>query len=296
MSKKYILQRSIDIWTSIHNFYNRRVIKKIASILLRIDSQIITDLSVMHRCINVFTKRYLYKIQLSGDRIERDLNNRKLFTPCAESLVSPVIVHRKKPLIIKLPILDEPKEYDKYAYYVLAELAKCGHMEKFEINKYPLIIAGLNILESFECGKQVRRKVYQYLQKREDSIVRVGLVHGDFHRGNIMIMDGKPVLIDFDCARDNDIQAIDALYYILEEVRYKHGQNKSWLEYWRDIFNNINSLENYICFEQVDIDLKFGFVLLLLDRLAQDFQYDYSFKTSYRDSINRINRLILKEK
>ena len=60
----------------------------------------------------------------------------------------------------------------------------------------------------------------------------MGIVHGDFHRNNIMRKGNIPVLIDFDCFRENDVQAVDALYYILEEVRYRNGYKKLWLEEW----------------------------------------------------------------
>lgn len=293
--KKYILQKTIDEWFRVHNLYNGKVIKLVAAKILRINSQTITNLSVTNRCMNVFTKRYLFKIQLYGNNVERDINNRKFFSSHAKSLVSPINIYEKKPLTFVMPLLDKPILYDESACYILNELAKCGHKVTFKIRDYSLINVGLNIIRDCEYGELARKRIYKYLREKEGVQIRVGLVHGDFHRGNIMHMDGKPILIDFDCARENDVQAIDALYYVLEEVGYKHRHSESWLGYWISVYKNIASIEEHICLEQVDVDLKFGLILLLLERLAQDVQYDYSFVSSKRDAINKINKLFVGE-
>lgn len=296
MSKKYVLQRNIDRWLKAHGFYRGKVVKRIASIILSINSQAIIDLSVTNRCMNVFTKQYLYKIQLYGDNMDRDLYNRNLFLSYAKSFVSPIKIYKKSPLTIVMPILDKPVKYDEAAFYVLSELAKLGNKVKFNVGDYPLLKVGINVLGKCECGKLASEKIYKYLKKQEGIQLRVGLVHGDFHRGNIMYMNGKPILIDFDCVRENDIQAIDALYFVLEELSNEHRHNQIWLEYWIYIYRNIESIESHICLQHVDLDLKFGWILLLLERLAQDSQYDSSFVFSNRDVISAINKIFLREK
>lgn len=252
------------------------------------------ELRIINHCMIVFTSENIIKIQLFGDNLDRDLRGRELFYSKDKSLVSPMEVQKKIPLSISMPILEKPQNYDEAADYILKEMKKFGNIISFKICDYPLLEAGLDILEKGENGKKAKEKVYTFLHRREYSPVRVGLVHGDFHRGNIMYMNGKPILIDFDCARENDIQAVDALYYILEEKSISH--NKKWLEYWISIYIDSSNVNTHICFQHADVEIKFGLIILLLERIAQDIQDTpdkYAYLHAHRKTISKINSLLI---
>jgi len=288
MGKKYIICRKTVNWLERHNFFKCSLTRKIIACVLGVDSYSIVKLSIRNRCINVFTNKYLYKFQLYGDNIKKDLKNRQLFYDCRQLLASPIKVHRRNPLTVMMPILKQEIVSDKVVCYILDILKELGHKTAFKMNEYPLVMDGLNVLVNCDC-KEISKKLREYLQEQEGVMVRVGIVHGDFHRDNIMFKGNMPVLIDFDCSRGNDIQAVDALYYILEEVRHKHGYRKSWLDEWLLIYKDINIMSEYSCIEQVDIDFKLGLIILFLERISQDQKFNYLFIKNNRHIIKKIN-------
>lgn len=250
-----------------------------------------------NQCVNIFTSHYIYKFQLYGDNIKKDLKNRKLFSVYGQSsLVSPIKVYKRIPLAIMMPILNQPIKNEKAACHILNRLKEAGHKAVFQMEDYPLIMNGLNILDDCDSGRRISKKLRKYLQKQKGVMVRVGIVHGDFHRNNIMCKGSTPVLIDFDCSRDNDIQAIDALYYILEEVRHMHGYKKPWLDEWLLIYENINIMYRYRCSQQIDMDLRFGLIILLLERISQEQQFDFRFIEINKNSVKKVSRKLINEK
>lgn len=296
MEIKYSLWSNIDKFIRTHSFYNNNITKRIVAKILRIDVQSITSFNVRNRCINVFTGNYLYKLQLYGDNIKKDLKNRKLFSVYGQSLMSPIKVYKRIPLTTMMPILKLPTDNEKAACYILKKLKEVSHEALFKVEDYPLIIDGLNILENCDNGRTASKKVHKYLQEQEGVTIRVGIVHGDFHRDNIMCKGSTPVVIDFDCFRNNDIQAIDALYYILEEVRHMHRCRKSWLDEWLLLYDNETLMHRYRCLEYVDIDLRLGLIILLLERMSQAHQYDCNFIEINRNSFKKISSKLINKK
>ncbi len=297
MGKRYIWQRKIDYWLCAKKIYTSHITKGVVAKILGIDSNLIKDISIRNRCINVFTSDYLYKFQLYGDNIKIDLKNRNRFSYYMLPLMSPIKVYKRIPLTIMMPILERPIDNEEMACYILNRLKVVGHETVFKLNNYPFIMDGLNTLRNcrYVSGRRIGEELQKYLQKREGIMVRAGIVHGDFHRDNIMCKGNIPVLIDFDCFRENDVQAIDALYYILEEVRHKNGYKKPWLEEWLLTYENIDMVYNYKCIEYVDIDFKFGFIILLLERISQDQRYDYLFIQSNERIVKKIKQKLIKE-
>lgn len=289
MGKEYILQQSINNWLVNYNLYERRITKKILAWILGIDVHLIVSLNVRSRCINVLTENCFYKIQIYGDSIKRDLNNRKLYL-IYKQLIPPIKIYRKIPFTVMMPRLKKSTKKEEMAYYILEKLRETAHKTLFKIDDYPLIINGLNVLEKCDGGGQVSRKLREYLKKQEEVILYVGIVHGDFHSDNIMCLGNMPVIIDIDCSRENDIQAVDALYYIIEEVKREHGDRKNWLDEWLLVYNNINIVYGYRCIQQVDIDIKLGLIILLLERISQDKQDDSYFIETNKESIKKIIR------
>ncbi|HBI59674.1 MAG TPA: hypothetical protein DDY31_00425 [Lachnospiraceae bacterium] len=295
MKKKDKILVKIERWLNIHDGFDKKNTKKMLAAFLHISESSIMSLSVRNRCINIYTDDYMYKIQLYGDSIKRDLNNRKYFLNQRIKLLAPVKIYKKHPLVIKTPILKQSYSTSEAADYLLGKLSDHGYMKAFRVNDYPLLIAGLMILETYVYGKYVSKKISEYFQRKSTSMVRAGIVHGDFHRGNIMFKNNRPVLIDLDCARACDIQAVDALYYILEEERHKHGYQEIWLVEWMILYDNLQVIYKYRCSKWVDMDLKFGLIVLLLERIAQDQNYDPLFAENNKKVIRKINLKLLEE-
>lgn len=287
--KDYTICKKVEIWLSKHKFYEKSITRKIIAAVLAIDCHSIIMLNVRNHCINVRTGECFYKIQIYSNNIKMDLKNRKLFYGYSHLLVSPIKIYRKKPLIIAMPILEKRSSLnEKASCYILDILKEKSYQTKFKVNDYPLISMGLSILGNYDYGKHLSESLYKYLLEQEGVIVRVGVVHGDFHRENIMFRGRMPLLIDFDCSRENDIQSIDALYYILEEVRHKNGYKRPWLDEWLLVYQNIDVMYEYKCIDKVDIDLKFGLIILFLERIAQEQKLDCFDIENYKEMIKKI--------
>lgn len=295
MHKKFCLWRKIInfIRSRTYKYIDNKITRRIAAKILHIDKRLIKDLNIRNQCANIFTDRYLYKCQLYGDSIGRDLRNRKLFSDYKKSgMISPIKVYRKKPLTIIMPILKPPVNYEEASWCILDKLKESSHKIAFRVENYPLIMDGLRLLRKCDSGKVLSEKLYEYLKKQQGSIVRVGIVHGDFHRENILYKSNLPVLIDFDCSREDDIQAVDALYYILEEVRRDNEYKKSLLEDWLLIYENVDMIYGYKCMKQVDIDLRFGLIIFFLERISQEQRYNCRFIDEQENSIKKISYIL----
>lgn len=288
-TKKYVLYRKIEGWINIYNVCNRNFTKRVLEKILHINVCSIEALSVRNQCVNVFTNNYLYKVQLYGDNLKKDLENRILFCDKRIPLLSPVNVYKKYPFVVKMPILDQMDVDDASVTYIFNELKKSGYEAEFRMKDYPLIIEGLSILKSCSYGVQTVKKIKKYLWGKEGIKVRVGIVHGDLHRGNIMYKDGRPLLIDFDCVRYCDVQDIDILYFMLEEIRHQHGYKKTWLDEWLQVYENTKEIQEFSFLGQIEIDLKFGLILLCLERLAQNYRENSLFVKQNKKSIRNIN-------
>lgn len=280
-----------------HKYIDNRIARSIVAKVLQIDRRRIDSLNIGNRCINIFSDRYLYKCQLYGDSIKRDLMNRKIFSVYQQSgMISPIKVYKKKPLTIIMPILKQSDDHDEAACYILDKLKGVSLETAFRIEDYPLIMDGLRLLGKCKSGVTLGKKMFEYLKGQQGSIVRVGIVHGDFHRDNIMYKGNQPVLIDFDCSRKDDIQAVDALYYILEEVRRSNEYNNPLLEDWLLLYSNVDMMYEYRCVEQIDIDFRFGLIIFFLERISQEQRYNCLFMDEQEKSIKKISHMIKFEK
>lgn len=291
MKNLYYIQKEIGNLFYKYKIYENDLFYEIISLLLKINKNEIYKLIVRNGCLLVYTDNFLYKIKIYGNTIREDLKNRKkIFVDC-KFLLSPIQIYRKIPLVIRMPILKSPIKYDKPALYIWDKMKNVSYEKDFKLIDFPLIVKGIKILQRYKYGEMVRKKLDNFFYNQEGKKIRVGIVHGDFHRGNIMQFGDKYVLIDFNRARNNDIQAIDMLYYILEEVRCKHRYAKNWLEEWIFIFENIPGLErDYWFVENLNIGLTFGLVVLLLERLGQE-EYEHFFVE--RKVFDRINKMLL---
>lgn len=282
----------VNNWLERHDIYNSKIFKRILTILLKIDFDSINSINVSNQCVNIFTSEYFYKVQLCSDSIKKDLYNRKHIFHNRKEIMSPLMVYKQHPFSIRMPILKYANASEEAVDYILNEMERQGYQKAFNIADYNLLEKGLNILRSCDGELQTRQRLDKYLKEKEGVIIRIGIVHGDFHRRNIMYGSGHPVLIDFDCSRKCDIQAIDALYYILEEVRWMRGYKRSWLDEWLYIYENVDIAYNFSAVKYIDVDLRFGLILLLLERLAQDEQITGSFVKENIDIIRKINKRV----
>lgn len=275
-------------------FFEKRISYRVFAVVLHIKYESLVSLDARGNCINIFTKDFLYKMQVYGGSVKRDLYNRGLFAELDESIISPAKVERNHPYTIKMPILESARINDEEVVkYILDKMGRMGYETQFKMQNYTFLIEGINILECYKNGTKAAKRLRKYIQQKEGTNVREGIVHGDFHRGNILYRGGRPVLIDFDSARQRDIQDVDALYYILEEERYENGYRRSWMDEWLKIYKNTSIIYKYRYLGQVDIELKFGLILLLLERLAQNQRENNSFAEQNKAVLEKINREIL---
>lgn len=287
------MQKRVEKWMRRNGVCDKDFTKIVFSKLLGIKKEDIILMKVKNQCINIYARKFIYKVQMYGNSMIRDLNNRRLFALYDQELVCPIQIKYRKPLIVAMPRMTEITAYDEAACFVLRKIKEYGHDSKFKIKDYPLIMYGLSSLRGFPEGIRMREKLYRYLHGKEGVVLRVGPVHGDFHRGNILTANGKLFLIDFDCFRENDIQAVDVLYFVLEEVRHKRGYRRPWMDEWLYLYNNIEEIKNeYQCIKETDIDFQLGLILLLLERMAQEEQNEERFAVLQKDSIRRINLAI----
>lgn len=273
-------------------FFEKKISYKVLALILHIKCESIVSLEARGDCITIFTKDFLYKMQIYGESVKRDICNRKLFFDFEGSMISPIKVKKNHPFTIKMPILDCARTNEEDVKHILEELRKTGSETPFRMQNYPLLIEGINIIGYSRSGERAVKKLQTYFKEKEGTLVREGIVHGDFHRGNILYRGERPVLIDFDCARQRDIQDIDVLYYILEEERYKNRDRRPWMNGWLKIYKNTSIIYKYKCLEQIEIDLKFGLVLLLLERLAHNHREDDSFVKQNKAVLEKISREI----
>ena len=59
---------------------------------------------------------------------------------------------------------------------------------------------------------------------------------------------------------------------------------------------NINIMYRYRCSQQIDMDLRFGLIILLLERISQEQQFDFRFIEINKNSVKKVSRKLINEK
>lgn len=222
---------------------------------------------------NIFTNYNIYKIEIKFNTVRKDINNRKIVFNNDYNIISKIDILSEFPLCFKSKLLKPPKKSDDAVIYVLEKLFDMGEKSKINILKFKYILLGLTTLYAFSIPKSIIEKIIYILEyESSDALLSVGPVHGDLHAKNILIGEqGTPVMIDFDCSRKYDIQAMDALYYIIE--REREGTSLNWLQQWIKIVERPSIIEKkypIIALKYIDINIKLGLLIFFIERIGQE--------------------------
>ncbi len=240
-------------------------------------------------CLKIWSKDAFYKIQLRGDSLIKDNENRSDAEIILGNYVMDSKVLFKHPMIIKYPLIESCIVEDDHRMNIIDCLWSHGKAVCFDYHNYHLIKCGLNMIEG--SNKDLVVLIQNRLEAKNGVKVHEGPVHGDFHRGNILNDNNdNTFLIDFDCWRNCDIQEIDLLYYYLQEAVNLHGCRYMWMKEWIWIWNNINEfVKRFGIDEHIDSDFRLLWIILLIERAAQEkslySQYEIEL---YTDNLKQI--------
>ncbi|MBK7627793.1 MAG: hypothetical protein IPJ16_11500 [Bacteroidales bacterium] len=123
------------------------------------------------------------------------------------------------------------------AIYCLNRFRKYSTLRIIDkLTELEFINSGLKVINQ-KCGLSWEKKTQNCLKAILDKPVDIGPCHGDFHKRNILKKEGQYKLIDWDSFRINDIQALDAFHYLIDQYL---GDS-----YWLNSFYNflIDDLE-----------------------------------------------------
>lgn len=172
------------------------------------------------------------------------------------------------------PIEDETEQYQTASDF-LRIFRKYSNQKKTTIDNMYNLKKGLDVIKYF-AGEELFLKT---AQKTEDflqnNIFNIGFCHGDFHSKNLMKANGSKYLIDLDCIRENSIQELDAIYFVIQKI-IDDTQDIWWFEACQ-LFSDIieknpkyrNFLQNFIDMNKIPLFM----LIYFLDRIGQDSKY-----------------------
>lgn len=251
---------------------NNYGLKILSSIFLGIQLSEINSVSYIHGCINVYTDKSFYKLQLCGKGLELDIINRdKIYREMREDLY-PIQILNKRLLCIRAPLCIRGKILDEHIEKIVCDFRKNSRKVRFDYRRYYILKAGLERLDKCKNGIKARNLVCKYFERNCREYVHEGIVHGDFHSGNILFRNNEElVMIDFDCSRLRDIQEVDILYYYLQEAVSKYKNMLMWQSVWMYIFANISQLrEVELIVKYIKMDLNLAWIILFIERIGQE--------------------------
>jgi hypothetical protein len=185
----------------------------------------------------------------------------------------------------------ERKDYINSLNYVLDGVHKYSKKRSAIIPNDMLI--GLNYLVKLFCKSDFNIKSYfeNKLEGFEKQICDFGFVHGDLHPGNIMIQDGKYVMIDTARCSLDGIQAFDVIHAVIEITKGKY----SWFD--RLIYYHQNGWEGDPAYEHfkkfIDIDEQYLVYSYFLDRVGKEYKDSLIIKENWKDLIYKFLQNII---
>ncbi|WP_088033898.1 phosphotransferase [Evansella clarkii] len=179
------------------------------------------------------------------------------------------------------------QQYERKAnYYEIGKMTGKYHIKLKEKSKYTSIVFDIDHYKNYSTvwyeylkhhSENVPIIYYDYLSKvlsfNEEKLnySLLQITHGDFHLGNIIYIEDKPLLIDWECATVKP-NLCDLSYFLISSIIINKGKEEEWKH------NIINLFKGYM--EEVNIDERdiLNFVdYLLLDRLMDLKVYEMSF-------------------
>lgn len=97
---------------------------------------------------------------------------------------------RKKPFVICMERLDKRDVKNEDALKLLRVLKSRGKLVQRSYDAYKEIAMGLEALEYYEIDLTSKLKVIDRIRQVCHKPIRAGVVHGDFHQGNILYRGG----------------------------------------------------------------------------------------------------------
>ena len=244
------------------------------SLLCKVSLWVNHKVYIAHGAMVFFWKNRVYKIQIDGKSVLEDVENRKkIFYNKYPS--NKIYIINKSPLIIVSNQLEKGNLKNENVIKLLEAISVYGEKKVVCYEECLGIKYGLDALHFYKTGNKKINEIVVILKVILKKPIRIGKVHGDVHEKNILKSSKeKYVLIDFDCAREDDIQAFDAMYYIFEKERNK--TKKPWLVFWRLFLKNEKELiRKYKCFfvSLIDLTFKEVMVILFIERLGQEYNH-----------------------
>jgi hypothetical protein len=262
----------------------------IISTVLKINKDSIIFISPAIGTLNVITDAYFYKIGIIKRIIFNEYNNNQFILKDNKiiELILPVKYKKKYFFhILSSKILnniDSIKNLEA-ATSILQKITT-ENKKYINISDLPEVVSGIEIVNLI-YGKQTTEKILNILQFALDKPYNIGPAHGDFHQENIMQDElGNIIMIDLDCYRKNGIQALDALYYIIEAESRKNGE--FWFVELCKIYKSKERIEEYFLLPEA-IDINELLFICFLDRIGQERKYS---KLLRKYQINQIEYVI----
>ncbi len=137
----------------------------------------------------IWTRDKVYKIENIGTSCLDDWENRrKIFYngyPAGDAQLV-----RKRPFVICMERLEKKDVKNEDALKLLRVLKSRGKLVQRSYETYKGIIMGLEALEYYETDLASKLKVIDRIRQVCHKPIRAGVVHGDFHQGNILYGGG----------------------------------------------------------------------------------------------------------
>ena len=229
---------------------------------------------IAHGAMTFFLNNRVYKVQINRKSVLEDVENRKnIFYNKYPS--NKIYIINKSPLIIVSNRLENSAVSNENVIKLLKSIKFYGSKKITNYEECLGVKYGLDALYYYKVGDKNINKIMAILNTLFEKPIRIGKVHGDMHKKNILkFSKDRYVLIDFDCARENDVQAFDGIYYIFEKERNK--TLKSWLVFWRLFLRNEDEvLKKYRYFfsNLIDMTFKEAMIILFIERLGQEYKH-----------------------
>lgn len=178
------------------------------------------------------------------------------------------------------------EQYNKEVnYYEIGKMIGKYHIKLNKKSKYASIIFDIDRYKNYSntwynylksLTESVHNIYLDYLNKvlnfNEEKLnySLVQITHGDFHSGNIIYVEDKPLLIDWECTTVKPTLC-DLSYFLISSIINKGNEQK-----WKaDIVNLFKGYMKEVNVDEVDILNFFNYVLL--DRLMDLKVYEMNF-------------------
>lgn len=240
--------------------------------------------SSLHGHYNLMTEKKFYKIILKNQKFfleeKQAIANISIHYPEIAQIIpqyqyEDFLFHKillRKTQILE-PIINESEQYE-IAKEFLVLFRKYSIKKNINPEEMPYVIKGLEVVKNL-----VDDKIYQIIKITSENFLKnnlfyVGFCHGDFHSLNLMKDKEKKYLIDLDCVRENSLQELDAIYFIIQKI-IDDTSGIWWYQalkiFKEKVYSNIK-YQNFLT-QFLEADIFLLSLIYFLDRTGQDTKY-----------------------